>query len=159
MKLRNNTKHRYKTIQGLRSFKDVLPQKIKRIIINKGEIYSKTLDNWRHLVGIDFFRICYPNSFKKSNKVVGNTLTIMVKRGHEVEIEYSKKKIIDKINIFFGYKVVEKIRVKTFEGETEIIKDKKNTVAKNKFKKKIYDIRNEKIKDSLLELTKVYKKK
>ena len=90
---------------------------------------------------------------------MGNTLTIMVKRGHEVEIEYSKKKIIDKINIFFGYKVVEKIRVKTFEGETEIIKDKKNTVAKNKFKKKIYDIRNEKIKDSLLELTKVYKKK
>ena len=101
MKFKNNTKLRYKTIQGLRSFKDVLPPKIKRIIINKGEIYSKTLDNWRYLVGNDFFKICYPNSFKKSNKVVGNTLAIMVKRGHEIDLEYSKKEIINKINIFF----------------------------------------------------------
>ena len=159
MKFRNNTKHRYKTIQGLRSFKDVLPQKIRRIIINKGEIYSKTLDNWKHLVGNEFFKTCYPSSFKKSNKVVGNSLTIMVKRGHEVDIEYSKKTIIEKINIFFGYQVVEKIKVKTFEGEIELNKDKKYTVTNNKFKKKIYDIKNEKIKDSLLELTKVYKKK
>ena len=89
MKFKNNTKLRYKTIQGLRSFKDVLPPKIKRIIINKGEIYSKTLDNWRYLVGNDFFKICYPNSFKKSNKVVGNTLAIMVKRGHEIDLEDS----------------------------------------------------------------------
>ena len=159
MKFRNNTKHRYKTIQGLRSFKDVLPQKIKRIIINKGEIYSKTLDNWRYLVGNDFFKICYPNSFKKSNKIVGNTLSIMVKRGHEVEIEYSKKTIIDKINVFFGYKVVEKIRVRTFEGMAKTDKNKKYAVTKNKFKKKIYDIKNEGIKNSLLELTKVYIRK
>ena len=157
MKFKNNTKHRYKSIQGLRSFKDVLPQKIKRIIINKGEIYSKTLDNWRYLVGDDFFKICYPNALKKSNKVVGNTLSIMVKRGHEIDIEYSKKNIMDKINVFFGYKVVEKIMIKTFEGKIKAGKDKKNNVAKNKFKNKIYDIKNETIKNSLLELTKVYK--
>ena len=159
MKFKNNTKLRYKTIQGLRSFKDVLPPKIKRIIINKGEIYSKTLDNWRYLVGNDFFKICYPNSLRKSNKVVGNTLMIMVKRGHEIDVEYSKKEIINKINIFFGYKVVEKIRITTFEGEIENNKEKKNTVTKNKFKKKIHDVKNEIIKNSLLELTKVYKKK
>ena len=160
MKFKNNNfKPRYRTIQGLRSFKDVLPPKIKRIIINKGEIYSKTLDNWRYLVGNDFFKICYPNSFKKSNKVIGNTLAIMVKRGHEVDVEYSKNEIIKKINIFFGYKVVEKIRIKTFEGLIEINTEKKNTATKNKFKKKIYDIKNDMIKNSLLELTKFYKKK
>ena len=159
MKFKNNTKLRYKTIQGLRSFKDVLPSKIKRIIINKGEIYSKTLDNWRYLVGNDFFKICYPNSLRKSNKVVGNTLMIMVKRGHEIDVEYSKKEIINKINIFFGYKVVEKIRITTFEGDVEKNKEKKNTVTNNKFKKKIYNVKNDMIKNSLLELTKVYKKK
>ena len=90
---------------------------------------------------------------------MGNTLAIMVKRGHEIDLEYSKKEIINKINTFFGYKVVEKIRITTFEGEIENSKEKKNTVTKNKFKKKIHDVKNEIIKNSLLELTKVYKKK
>ena len=57
-----NTKQRYNSIQGLRSFKNTLPTKIKKIISKKGEIYSKTLDNWKYLVGKDLFNICYPKS-------------------------------------------------------------------------------------------------
>ena len=90
---------------------------------------------------------------------MGNTLAIMVKRGHEIDLEYSKKEIINKINTFFGYKVVEKIRITTFEGEIENNKEKKNTVTKNKFKKRFKNVKNEIIKNSLLELTKFYKKK
>ncbi len=60
-----NTKQRYNSIQGLRSFKNTLPTKIKKIISKKGEIYSKTLDNWKYLVGKDLFNICYPKSYKK----------------------------------------------------------------------------------------------
>ena len=161
MKFKNNTKLRYKTIQGLRSFKDVLPPKIKRIIINKGEIYSKTLDNWRYLVGNDFFKICYPNSFKKSNKVVGNTLAIMVKRGHEIDLEYSKKKIMDRMNAYFQKPVVERIKFTSFHDEKPIKEENepKTYVTNNRFKKKINDIKNNKIKKSLIELTKVFKQK
>ena len=35
----------------------------------------------------------------------------MVKRGHEVDLEYSKKEIMDRMNNFFGKKVVEKIKL------------------------------------------------
>ena len=40
---------------------------------------------------MNLFKVCYPKSFKNSNKVSGSFLTYMVKRGNEVDLEYSKK--------------------------------------------------------------------
>ena len=48
----------------------------------------------------------------------------MVKRGHEVDLEYSKKEIKDKINNFFGKTVVEKIKFTTFEDNQRILIEK-----------------------------------
>ena len=82
----------------------------------------------------------------------------MVKRGNELDLEYSKKEIIKKMNIFFGYNVVDDIKLKTFEGEFEKIKeDKINNATNNKNIKKITNIKNDKIKHSLLELNKLLK--
>ena len=160
MDFKYNTKQRYKTIQGLRSFKDTLPTKIKKIINKKGRIYSETLDNWRYIVGDELFKVCYPKSFKNSNRLGVSCLNIMVKRGHEVDIEYSKKIIMNKMNIFFGNNVVEKIKLITFEGEQEKFKEKtQKNVTKSKYIKKISGIKNEKIKNSLTELSKLFKKK
>jgi len=122
MEFKYNTKQRTKTIQGLRSFKDTLPKNIKKIINKKGHIYSETLNNWSYIMGDELFKVCYPKSFKNSNRLGGSCLNIMVKRGHEVDLEYSKKLIIDKMNTFFGYNVVEKIKLITFEGEQENLK-------------------------------------
>ena len=152
-----NTKQRYNSIQGLRSFKNTLPTKIKKIISKKGEIYSKTLDNWKYLVGKELFYICYPKSYKKSN-IKGKILNIMVKHGHEVDVEYSKKQIIDKINYYFGYDVVNDIRIKTFDGASLYTKkDKIMVVTKNKFSKKINTIKNDDIKKSLKKMSDIFK--
>ena len=152
-----NTKQRTKSVQGLRSFKDTLPQEAKRILNKKGQIYSNTLDNWKFLVGKDLFNVSYPRSYKNS-KLNGSCLNIMVKRGNEVDLEYSKKEIIKKINIFFGYNVVDDIKLKTFEGEFEKIKENKiNNATKSKNIKQITNIKNDKIKNSLLELNKIFK--
>ncbi len=157
MNFKYNTKQRTKSVQGLRSFKDTLPQKAKRILNKKGQIFSNTLDNWKFLVGKELFNVSYPRSFKNS-KLNGSCLNIMVKRGNEVDLEYSKKEIIKKMNIFFGYNVVDDIKLKTFEGEFEKIKeDKINNATNNKNIKKITNIKNDKIKQSLLELNKLLK--
>ena len=157
MNFKYNTKQRTKSVQGLRSFKDTLPQEAKRILNKKGQIYSNTLDNWKFLVGKELFNVSYPRSFKNS-KLNGSCLNIMVKRGNEVDLEYSKKEIIKKMNIFFGYNVVDNIKLKTFEGEFEKIKeDKINNATNNKNIKKINNIKNDKIKQSLLELNKLLK--
>ena len=160
MSLKYNTKQRNKTIQGLRSFKDTLPTKVKRIIIKKGNIFSGTLDNWKYIVGEDLFKVCYPKSFKNSNRLNGSCLNIMVKRGNEVDLEYSKKNIIKKINAYFGYNVVQNIKLNTFEDQSKKTNNKKDTNAtKNKHTKKITNIKNDKIKNSLLELNKLFKSK
>ena len=162
MQFKNNIKQRYKTIQGLRSFKDTLPKNVKRIIKKKGHIFSETLHNWKYIVGGDLFQICYPKSFKNSNKFGVSTLQIMVKRGHEVDLEYSKQQIIDKMNSFFGYAVVEKLKFISFDdAQTKFLKndENENNVTIDKYTDKINDIKNDKIKKSLLELTKIFKRR
>ena len=162
MQFKDNTKQRFKSIQGLRSFKDTLPKNIKKVINKKGHIYSETLSNWKYLVGENLFKFCYPKSFKNSNKLGVSTLLIMVKRGHEVDLEYSKKEIIDKMNSFFGYSVVEKLKFTSFDNEKTIYlkeNEQENYVTNKKYQKKINSVKNEKIKKSLIELTKVFKKK
>ena len=164
MQFKKYTKRGNISIQGLRSFKDTLPKKIKKIISKKGHIYSETINNWKYIVGEELFKICYPKSFKNSNKFGVSTLLIMVKRGHEVDLEYSKKNIIDKMNNFFGYSVVEKLKFISFSDEI-IIKNKiynpinKKDVTISEYQKKIENIKNDKMKKSLIELSKVFKKK
>ena len=162
MPYKNNIKQRNKSIQGLRSIKDTLPTSIKKIIKKKGHIFSETLSNWKYIVGDELFKFCYPKSFKNSNKFGVSTLLVMVKRGQEVDLEYSKKQIIDKMNSYFGYTVVEKLKLVSFDDSSNrLIKD--NTInidaANSKFMNKLVDIKNEKIKKSLLELTKLFKQK
>ena len=162
MQFKKYTKQRNKSFQGLRSFKDTLPKNIKKVINKKGHIYSETLSNWKYIVGEKLFKVCYPRSFKNSNRFGVSTLLIMVKRGHEVDLEYSKKEVMDKMNNFFGYSVVEKLKFTSFDDESKILSKKNDlseNVTNNKYQKQINDVKNEKIKKSLLELTKVFKEK
>ena len=115
MQFKKYTKQRLGGIQGLRSFKDTLPTKVKKIINKKGSIFPEILNNWKYIVGKELFDICYPNKFKSSNRVRGSTLEIMVNRGSEVDVEYSKKQILNKLNSIFGYAAVDKIKIITFE--------------------------------------------
>jgi len=160
MQFKNSSKQR--NVQGLRSFRDTLPKNVKKIINKKGHIYSETLNNWKYIVGDNLFKICYPKSFKNSNRFVVSTLLIMVKRGHEVDLEYSKKEIMDKMNSFFGYPVIEKLKFISFDNDKNILFSKNNikkNVTNKKYQNKINDIKNDKIKKSLIELTKVFKQK
>ncbi len=161
MQYNKNFKQRNSSIQGLRSFRDTLPKKIKKIIDKKGHIYSETLNNWKYIVGDELFKYCYPKSFKNSNRFGVSTLVIMVKRGHEVDLEYSKQEIMDKMNNFFGYSVVEKLKFTSFNDETEIsnVETQPINVTNNKFKEKIKDVKNDKLKKSLAELTRVFREK
>jgi hypothetical protein len=86
----------------------------------------------------------------------------MVKRGHEIDLEYSKKVIMDKMNNFFGYAVVEKLKFISFDdAQTKFKKlnTNENHVTNIKYADKINSIKNDKIKKSLLELTKLFKQR
>ena len=162
MQYKNNTKQRFNTIQGLRSLKDTLPKNIKKVINNRGQVYSEILNNWKIIAGESLFKVCYPKSFKSSNKFSVSTLLVMVQRGHEVELEYSKKEIMDRMNAFFKDEVVKRIKFTSFNDENKIDNQKiiqNKPVTNNKYKNKLNDVKNEEIKNSLIELTKVFKEK
>mgnify|MGYP001227996076 FL=1 len=162
MQFKKYTKQRNKSIQGLRSFKDTLPKNIKKVINKKGHIYSETLNNWKYIVGENLFKVCYPKSFKNSNRFGVSTLAVVVKRGSEVNLEYSKKDIIDKMNSYFGYAVVEKLKLISFDDEKKIFIKENNQdkiVTNSKYQTRIDNVKNEKIKKSLIELMRVFKEK
>jgi hypothetical protein len=162
MQFKNNSKQRFGSIQGLRSFKDTLPKNIKKVIYKRGQIYSETLNNWKFIAGENLFKICYPKSFKNSNKFTVSTLLIMVQRGHEVEVEYSKKEIMNRMNAYFKEEVVKKIKFTTFENENKIENKKSikyKNVTNNKYINKINNVKNDRLKKSLIEFTKVFRQK
>ena len=149
MQFKKYTKQRLGGIQGLRSFKDTLPTKVKKIIYKKGSMLPEILNNWKYIVGKELFDICYPNKFKSSNKVRGSTLEIMVNRGSEVDVEYSKKQIMNKLNSIFGYVAVDKIKIITFEKNEKINLEKNKSASKRDFSKSLNGIKNVSIKNAL----------
>ena len=67
------------------------------------------------------------------------------------------------MNNFFGDTVVEKLKLASFNDEYNLENNNKAFIEKNvtinKYQKKIDNVKNEKIKKSLVELTKVFKEK
>ena len=162
MQYKKYIKQRTASIQGLRSLNDTLPKNIKNFINKKGHIYSVTLNNWKYIVGDKLFKVCYPKSFKSKNNFNVGTLLIMVQRGHEVNLEYSKKEIMDRMNSLFKDDVVKKLRFTSFNNKIKMNTEKSiqnNSVTNFLFKDKLDSVKNEKIKNSLIELIKAFKKK
>ena len=87
-------------------------------------------------------------------------LILNVIHGNELNIEYAKNEIIDKINGFFGYKYIREIKLK-------IVQEKKNYVNKNSpsntgnstFNVKLEKLQNNSLKNSLNKLIKAYNEK
>ena len=66
------------------------------------------------------------------------------------------------MNSFFGYTVVEKLKFLSFDHDQNIVlteeKDNKNVTIR-KYQNKINNIKNDKIKKSLIKFAKVFKQK
>ena len=140
-------------VQGLRSFGNTLPRGIKGILRKNGYNYSEIINKWSLLVGKEISNYSYPKSIKMSQENNNGILILSVQRGNEINIEYSKKEIINKINSYFGYKLISEIKLQTFNTTSKKEK-KKNILEKysKNFEKKINEIENEDIRNSLVQL-------
>ena len=145
-------------VQGLRPFGNTLPRGLKGILKKNGYNYSEIISKWNMLVGKDISDCAYPKSIKMKKGDTNGTLVLAIKRGNEINIEYSKRKIIDKINGYFGYKLINEIKLQTinFEGEKTKSKNFLKKFSKN-FEEKINEIKNKNIRNSLSQLLKTIK--
>ena len=133
----NNKTQNY--IQGLRPFSNSIPKNLKKYLRKSGYNYSNIVDNWTRMVSKKISDVCYPVTVKMEKGMKDGNLIINVIHGKEMEIEYAKNEIIDKINSFFGFNCIKKISLK-------IVEDK--IMSKNKMLPRIKDLKkiDEKIK-------------
>ena len=156
----NNSKTK-NFIQGLRPFSSSIPYGLKKILKKGGYNFSNIVENWTKMVGKEISDVCYPVNIKVGHKNLNNgTLILNVIHGKELEVEYNKKSIIDKINSFFGYNCISKIKL-------FIVRERQNTKKKlkmlnqvnKKFEDKLNKIRNNDLKNSLNRFIKAYNEK
>ena len=151
----NNKTHTF--IQGLRPFSSSIPRTLRKHLKKGGYNYSNIIDNWTKIVSKKVSDSCYPTSIKMGKEMKNGTLILNVTHGKEMEIEYEKKNIIDKINIFFGYNCINNVVLKIVQNKME---EKKNInfPIKNlsKIKEKMKRINSEQLKGSLNNFLKAY---
>ena len=156
MHYKQNNKESKTYVQGLRPFGNTLPRGLKGILKKNGYNYSEIISKWNMLVGKDISKYAVPKSIKMKKGDSNGTLVLSIKRGDEINVEYSKKIIINKINSYFGYKLIDEIRLQTVNSK---IKNRKNMEGKfyKNFEKQIHEIKSKNIRDSLSQLLKAIK--
>ena len=144
-------------IQGLRPFSSSIPKALKKHLKKGGYNYSNIVDNWTRMVSKKVSDACYPASVKMNKEMKDGTLILNVLHGKEIEVEYGKKEIIDKINSFFGYQCISRIILKVVQDK---IKKNYKIFPKikdlNKIDDKIKKVNNSKLKVSLNNFLKAY---
>ncbi|MDC0524875.1 DUF721 domain-containing protein [Pelagibacteraceae bacterium] len=147
-------------IQGLRPFSSSIPKTLKKHIRRGGYNYSNIVDNWTKMVNKKISNACYPINVKMGKEMRNGILVLNVIHGREMEIEYEKNEIIDKINSFFGYNCISQVTLK-------IVQDKINRDDKifpkikdlSKIEKKISKVNSAELKSSLNNFIKAFNEK
>ncbi len=137
-------------IQGLRPFSSSIPKTLKKHLKKGGYNYSNIIDNWTKIVTKEISDACYPSEIKMSKYMKDGNLVLNIIHGKEMEIEYKKQEIVDKINSFFGYNYINQVTLKivqdTIKSNNKVfpkiknlskIEEKMNKVANNDLKKSL----------------------
>jgi len=153
----NNKRNTF--IQGLRPFSSSIPWGLKKLLKKGSYNFSNIIDNWTKMVGKDISNACYPNTIKMSKEMNNGTLVLNVIHGNELTVEYSKQKIIDKINSFFGFKCIKEVKLRVLREKK--ISEQKILTGKTKknYNNKLNDISSEGLKKSLNKLIEAYNAK
>jgi hypothetical protein len=100
---------------------------------------------------------CYPVTVKMGKNMRDGNLFLNVIHGKELEVEYDKKEIMDKINSFFGYKCISHVTLKiiqnTVNKDVKVFPKIKNF---SEIKKKMSTVNNNDLKNSLNNFLKAF---
>ena len=157
MHSKNNNNKSQNFIQGLRPFSSSIPKTLKKHLKKGGYNYSNIVDNWTGMVSKKVSDACYPITVKMGKEMKDGTLVLNVLHGKELEIEYEKKEIMDKINSFFGYNCISQVILKIVH---EKINHKPNRFPEikniSKIDQKMDKINNVQLKSSLNNFLKAF---
>jgi len=145
------------SIQGLRTVGNSLPKALNKVLKRGGHNYSSIINNWAELVGKKTSEICYPKSVKTNKEFKDGVLILNVTHGNQLDVEYGKKDIVDKINSFFGYEFIKQVKLVLIDEKINIKNKNPLSDSKNqKIHKKIDEIENLNLRRKLGDLMKEF---
>ena len=156
MHSKNNNKTKT-FIQGLRPFSSSIPKTLRKHLRKGGYNYSNIIDNWTKMVSKKISDASYPVTIKMGKEMRNGTLILNVIHGKEMEIEYEKREIIEKINSFFGYNCISSITLKIVQEKINL-SEKVYPKIKNlsRLKEKMSKVDNKGLKSSLNNFLKAF---
>jgi hypothetical protein len=112
------------------------------------------------MVDEKIYNASYPVTVKMGKEMKNGTLVLNVIHGKEMEIEYKKNEIIDKINSFFGYNCINQVTLKIVhnivKSNVKVVTSIKNlSLIEGKLKK----VNDERLKNYLNNFLKAYNDK
>ena len=156
MHSKNNNK-RQSYIQVLRPFSNSIPKTLKKYLKKGGYNYSNIIDNWTKMVDKKISDVSYPTTIKMGKEMKDGTLVLNVLHGKELEIEYAKHEIAEKINSFFGYNCIGHVTLKivqnSIKSSSKIFPKIKNL---SKIEEKMDKINDNELKSSLNNFLKAF---
>ena len=155
--MHNKNNNKTKTfIQGLRPFSSSIPKTLRKHLKKGGYNFSNIVDNWTKIVSEKISDACYPITVKMGKEMKDGVLVLNVIHGREMEIEYKKNEIMDKINSFFGYNCISNVTLKIVSNKI----NKKKLFPKiqnlEKIEEKMKIVKDNQLKRSLNNLLKAY---
>ena len=144
-------------IQGLRPFSCSIPKTLKKHLRKGGYNYSSIVDNWTKIVSKKISDACYPITIKMGKEMRNGKLILNVIHGKEMDMEYEKKEIIDKINSFFGYNCISKVTLKIVENKINLNKNFFPKIKNlSKIEEKMNKVKDNELKSSLNNFLKAF---
>ena len=158
--MHNKNNKTYSYIQGLRPFSSSIPKTFKKHLRKGGYNYSNIVDNWTRMVSKKISDACYPIKVKMGKEMRNGTLILNVLHGKEIEVEYEKNEIKDKINSFFGYNCISNVNLKIVQPEiNNKIKNFQKIKNLDEVEAKMKEVNDDKLKVSLRNFLKAYNEK
>ena len=121
-----------------------------------GYNFSNIVDNWTKIVSEKISDACFPITVKMGKEMKDGVLVLNVIHGREMEIEYKKNEIMDKINSFFGYNCISNVKLKIVSNNI----NKKKLFPKiqnfEQIEEKMKNVKDNQLKRSLNNFLKAY---
>ena len=143
---------------------------INKNTVNKfGNIYYTIYSQWAEIVGVFFIQHSHPekitissqNYNKEGLESQEKTLHVHVAPAAAIEFQHFQNKILEKINSFFGYKAIHRIKIhqnfasknsQNFKEKIDIKDDSLFNQKNNEIKDTIQKINDKELGESLLNL-------
>ncbi len=96
-----------------RAVSDLMPEIGRAAFRRFGFVQSSVVSRWDEIVGSRYAKVSMPESIRfPAGKKAEGTLELVVESGHAPMMQHVLPEIIDRVNRFFGYAAVAKVRMR-----------------------------------------------